>query len=219
MKETLNANSILTTSIKSLGITQQVQSICGIADCTSPRGPYITELYASRNDKLIFKQIHPQGKPFMAIVNGRFAWSVDLDTNRVQQLDSRATAMILGHDLLMLPLIISKRFANPVLIGPNQFADKQCEKVKAIDQWGKSCELFFDKQTLRLAGLIIPNPIGESNETVQLVFTKWEQVTQIFLPKEVVITDKSGDFRFLFRQITLNDVDETLFTVPDEILG
>ncbi len=215
-----NARSIFDASIESIGGMHGVagiNSIAGIADCTSPNGSYITELYSARGDKLYFKQVRADRVPFIAVVNGLYGWAIHPETQQVERLDSRTAAMILDHDLLMLPLVLTQRFKNPVVHGVTDLAQTPCVRMQATDNGGLPCELYFATDTHRLAGMILTNPIGNEGEMVRIIFAEWRPIDRILLPSTVVITDRSGDFRFVFRNPSLNSVDEAMFLVPNEI--
>jgi len=215
-----NAATIIDKSIKALGgqqIVESILSISGIADCTSPNGSYITELYSARTDRLVFKQIRAGRDPFVGIINGKYAWAFDPDTNKVEPLDDKSTAMIQGHDFLMLPLIIDQRFTQLEFVTITDFGGEQCTKIIALDRLNMPCELYFNANTHRFAGFVLANPVGKDGETVQIRFASWQKTHNILLPATVSITDKSGDFHFTFRQVSVNTVDESVFEIPKTI--
>lgn len=212
-----NPTIVFAKAIESIGGAQAVnaiQSLAGIADCRSQNGPYITELYSARGSKLFFKQTRPERDPFVAIINGTYAWTVDPLTQQIQTLEHSMAAMILGHDFLMLPLLLEQRFTHLAGKGSADFAGTPCEKIKAVDGSGYPCELYFATHTHRLVGMRLSNPIGDDGEQVQIVFAEWHRYEAILLPTKIVITDKSGEFQFVFRQISVNGVDEMLFAIP-----
>jgi len=212
--------SILHKSIEALGgqsVIDQIRSISGLADCTSPNGPYVTELHSARHDRLLFKQIRPNRDPFTAIINGSYAWAVNPATNKVEALDARSTAMIQGHDFLMLPMILEQRFRYLQVAEANDLDGIRCNKLTAIDSLGKPCGLYFSTETTLLAGIILVNPIGRDGETVKILFTTWHKIDDILLPATMKLTDKSGDFYFTFRQLSINSLDEGIFVVPEAI--
>jgi len=218
MALSMDIQSILQKSIEAMGgqsAVDKIDNISGIADCTSPNGPYVTELHSARNDRLLFKQIHPKRDPFTAIINGQYAWAIDPKTNESEALDDRSTAMIQGHDLLMLPIIWDQRFNKfKVTDAATDFEGRRCIKVQALDRLNLPCELYFDLNTSLLTGIILVNPIGKDGETVTIQFTSWQKIQNNFFPATVLITDKSGDFYFTFREVNINSLDENIFTVP-----
>ncbi|MCA9985442.1 MAG: hypothetical protein KDE59_14145 [Anaerolineales bacterium] len=194
-----------------------VQSVAGIADCQSPNGPYTTALQAARGDRLFFQQVHPGGRAFTGVVNGQVAWAVDAVTGEAQPLSPEATAMILGHDLLILPLILAERFHKLRPAGTAEYGGKLCQVLAGEDPWRSPCLLYFASDTGRLAGLALTNPIGAAGEMVQIVFKGWLPVGEVTLPAEVLITDKTGEFYFRFRPVEINHVDEAVFAIPAHI--
>ena len=194
-----------------------VQTVASIADCQSPHGPYTTALQAARGDRLFFQQVHPGGRAFTGVVNGKYAWSVDAVTGETQPLGAEATAMILGHDFLLLPLILAERFRQLRPAGTVEYGGKMCQVLAGEDQWRAPCLLYFAGDTGRLAGLALTNPIGEAGEMVQIIYKRWQPVDGVSWPAEVLITDKTGEFHFRFRPVTINTVDEAVFAIPAHI--
>lgn len=206
-------------SIEALGgspVATKVLSITGIADCVSPRGPYVTELYSARPDRLLFKQIHSGREPFVAVINGAYAWSTDSATHAVHQHDPRTAAVIYSHDVLMLPLVWLERYKQFAVAPVTNFAGKLCVALNATDDLGLPCALYFDANTYRMVGLTFANPLSPE-ATVQIVFTVWQPCHTLLLPSTVVMTDSTGDFVFVFREVSLNALDEQIFAIPAEI--
>ena len=52
---------------------------------------------------------------------------------------------------------------------------------------------------------------------VRIQYQEWKQVGGVKLPSKVTATDQSGDFVLNFDRISLNDVDEKIFQLPQSI--
>ena len=193
-----------------------IVSISGEADCISPRGPYITRLESARGNKMLFQQIGETGPLFTALINGEFAWGFNAESTEPQRLDPRTVAVVLGHDFLMLPLLLFARFPKPEFTGETTFADQPCMEVAINDYLGQPCQLYFATDSRRLVGISQANPMAP-DEQIRVIFTSWHDVGKIRLPATVTIIDNSGEFRFTFRDVALNRLDEDTFTVPDSI--
>ena len=216
-----NIESIFAASVESIGGQQavnHVKSISGIADCTSPYGSNITELHSARNDRLVFKKIRPERPEFTALVNGPYAWSFDPETKQPDHLETQSAAMVLGHDFLMLPFIWMQRYKNFNIAGNATFANTNCIKIQAENRWGESFDLFFNLDTQRFTGFARTNSEKDENANLQVVYKEWKIIDDVTLPKVIVITDKAGEYIYNFREISINTIDENIFTVPDEII-
>ena len=217
-----NIEAIFTASIESIGGQQaaaHIKSISGIADCTSPYGPNVTELHSARNDRLVFKKIRPEQPEFTAFINGPYAWGFDPETNQPDHFEPQSAAMVLGHDFLILPFIWAQRYKNFNIVGTATFANTDCLKIQAENKWGESFDLFFASDTQRFAGFARTNPEQDENASLQVVYKEWKTINDLKLPSLIVITDKAGEYIYNFRELSINTIDENIFTVPDTIMN
>jgi hypothetical protein len=211
---------IYSASVKAMGgekALQRIYSIKAIANCVSPRSKYKTEIYSAREDRLLFKQSHTDGKVFAGFVNGAYVWATDAKTGQASPLSKTSASMMRGHEFQMIPVILPERYKNPVVEPDTDFAGARCHKIRMTDELDKTCYIFFDSRSNLMAGMIIENPVGEKGETVRIVFHEWKQIGKIKLPSKITATDKSGDFIFNFYDITVNRVDLNIFKVPQNI--
>lgn len=216
----LTPQALFDKSLEALGgpqVAARVLSITGIADCVSPNGPYVTELYSARPDRLVFKQIHPGRAPFVAVINGPYAWSTEPTTNAISEHTPQIAVVLQSHDVLMLPLVWAERFKDFTLAPVADFAGKPCVTLHASDALDLPCSLYFETDTYQIAGLTLTNPLSADGATVQIAFTEWHRVNDLRLPLRVVITDPTGDFIFVFREVCLNALDAQMFAIPDAI--
>ncbi|WP_420628855.1 hypothetical protein [Candidatus Leptofilum sp.] len=211
---------LMTKQIEAMGgeaTAVTIQSIHAIANCTSPHGDYTTEIQSARQQRLHFLQTWPGMPPFSGIVNSEYAWGDDPETGGVRPLAKASIAMLRGHEFQMMPLTLPDYFGQMAIGAESDFAGRRCATIQALDELEKPCTLYFDQATGLMAGFVIVNPNGEAGETVQTVFNEWQTIEGIRLPSKVTATDSSGDFVLDFHTITLNSVDETIFTVPKAI--
>lgn len=211
---------IYSASINAMGgenALKNVYNIKAIANCTGPRSKYKTEIHSARQDRLLFKQSHEDGKVFAGFVNGAHVWATDAKTGLVSPLSRVNASMMRGHEFQMIPVVLPERYINPVVEPDIDFAEMRCHDVRMTDELGKICHLFFDTKSKLMAGMIIENPTGEKGETVRIVFHDWKPIGKIKLPAKVTATDKNGDYIFNFYDITVNTVDRKIFKVPQNI--
>ncbi|MBV6506774.1 MAG: hypothetical protein ILNGONEN_02358 [Syntrophorhabdaceae bacterium] len=218
--QTKSFETIFAESLSAMGDKIElgkIQSIAALANCTGPRGTYITEIYSQRGNRLRFKQVSSDGSIFLAFVNGEHAWMEDSKSGRVSQLDSVSAAGIRGHEFQMIALVLPERYKNPVIEGEVGFAGERCIKIRMTDELGKPCAVFFKTRSSLLAGFTSADSRSDKGETVRIVFNEWKKVGKVMLPSKVTATDKSGDWILDFHDIKLNDIDEKIFAVPPSI--
>lgn len=211
---------IVARSVTALGASDAraaIHSITALADCLSPTGPYQTEIYSARGDRLKFKQFRAQGKPFVAFVNGQHFWTRDESTGHANPADKALAMMIRSHEFQWIALAPLARFSHPVLQADEEFDGVACSKLRVTDELGNPATLFFRKQDSLLVGLLLADTRQQPLATVRVAFKEWTQVGKLKLPSKVVATDTAGDFTLHFKTIHLNQVDERIFEVPKKI--
>jgi hypothetical protein len=208
-------------SIKALGgmkAVQQIRSIRALADCTGPNGRYTTEIHSARGNRLSFKQVREDRQTFIAMVNGKIAWTKKTN-DEFDWLDKAGVSMIRSHEFQMIPLTLAERYTNFVVEGEAEYAGQPCVKIRALDELGKPFHLFFNSQTKLLAGMILPDVRSDTGEVVKVVFNTWKTIGTLKLPVKVTATDRAGEFVLNFHSIILNHVDEKMFKIPVTVLA
>jgi hypothetical protein len=194
----------------------EVESISAIADCVSPGGPYTTEILSARGGRTWFKQASAGEFEYLAIVNGAQAWSPNADGS-VTRMDEGRIVMITGHEFQMIAIDIGPRFSDAGVEALEEFSGSECVRVRMTDTRGEPLDAYFHTSTHLLAGMRLSNPMREG-EDVWIRLIEWTTVDGVKLPSKIIATDSSGDFILSFHEISLNDVDESVFEVPAELL-
>lgn len=212
--------AIVERSIVAMGgrnALHSIRTITAIADCVSPQGPYTTEIHSARGDRLKFKQVRSQGKPFLAFANGHHFWTQDEATGQVSLADNKLAAMIRSHEFQLIALSPLERYNSPAFEGYEDFGGARCLKVRATDELGKMAHLYFREDQKLMAGLVVTDPRFETPRSVRIVFKEWRRVGKAKLPSKVIATDDTGDFTLHFNKISLNQADERIFEIPKKI--
>ncbi len=211
--------AIFAESVQAMGGEKElrkIQSLTALANCNGPRGKYATEIYSQLGGRLSFKQTWPTGRVFHGFVNGVYAWMRD-QAGQVSQLDKASATAIRSHEFQMLAMTLPERYQNPVVEGEEDFAGSRCVKIRAVDELGEPCQIFFNTDSRLLNGLMIADTRSDSGEMVRVVFNEWKKAGKVMLPSKVTATDKSGDWVLAFHDLKLNAVDEKIFAVPPSI--
>ncbi len=195
---------------------ERLQSIYSFADCTGPNGRYQTELFSAKGSKTIFRQIRENKQDYTGIVNGDVYW-----TKNPQATISNAKSAFVwrSHELQWMATHLTERFNEITFAGNETFAGKQAVKLSAFDELNKPASLYFDKNTNLLLGIIILNPFSETPETIQMEILDWKKSGKFLVPSKVSFTDKQGIFVLNFQIIKINQVDQSVFDVPEKIIA
>jgi thiol-disulfide isomerase/thioredoxin len=198
---------------------RQVRNLRAVADCVGPRGKYTTELISVRPDRLYFKQTWATRDPFVAFVNGQYAWLKNEKNGEVSRAEREVAAAVRSHDFQMIAIAPLERFRDAAVVGFEDFAGAPSVKIRATDELGKPLYLFFNRNTRLMSGMLMADSRSQTGETVKVVFNEWKNVGNARLPSKVTATDRAGDFVLDFREILLNQAEGQIFQVPPEVTG
>lgn len=216
-----DAGAVIEDSIRAVGgkkAIAAVRNIRGIADCIGPNGKYTTEIYSATGQRLIFRQVRA-GSVYTGHTNGSAFWTKDEKTGDFSLAGTSEAFAWRSHDYQMLVMDPAARFRDPVFEAEETFAGKAANKLRATDELGKPAYLFFDKNSKLMLGFTIQNPFSTKPETIRTVFNEWKQAGSLKLPSKVTATDKQGNFVLNFNDITVNKVDEKVFSVPQKVVA
>ena len=188
-----------------------VQSITAVADSNGPNGPYTTNLQSTRDGKLFFEQLRDGQRPFQAWISGKEGLGTGQSGDKVA-LGSHHVAMIKSHDFQMIPINFQQRYDGVEIQETCEFNGANCHKVQFTDEMGQVCHAYFDVETHLWAGMTLTNSLKQDGSIVTIAINNWQKVDGVLLPQSITATDEAGDFHLQFKTITLNTVDEKIFT-------
>jgi hypothetical protein len=165
----------------------------------------------------MFKQVNSKAVVYQGFINGQLSWKKDHSTGELSLADESSAAVWRGHSFQQMVLEYSEFFRDLVFRGNERFAGKEALKLNGKDFAGTPVDLFFDEQTDLFLGFSYNNPSNTEVEPIRIVVNEWKQIGNRKLPSKVTASDKKGDFVLNFWKITLNEVDETIFSVPPKI--
>ena len=214
--------SVIERSFQAIGGRSElgrIRNLRAFADCTGPNGKYTTEIHSAKNSRLIFKQVRQTGKSFVGQTNQNVFWTKDETSNEFSLADKQAAFIWRSHEFQWLAIALMERFREPSFAGRENFAGKNALKLSMKDELGNPTSVFFDSESGLLLGFISLNPLGEQPESVRVVISEWKAVGKVKLPSKVTATDKQGDFVLDFQDISVNLIDENIFTVPAKVVA
>lgn len=214
-----NAPILLDEYIKAIGgqnNIDRIQSIYSFANCNGPNGAYQTEVHSAKNSKSIFRQIRKDKPDYIGIVNGNTFWTKGAE---VAIAEKKSAYVWRSHEIQWMAIRLNERFREIKFIGNVDFVGKQAVKFSAIDELNKTAQLYFDKTTNLLLGIVIFNPFSEEAETIRLEINDWKRVGKLLLPSQVTFIDKQGKFELKFQSIKINMIKLSVFDIPEKIIA
>lgn len=216
----VNPLAVIERFVQAIGGQQQiagVRNIRAFADCTGPKGKYTTEIHSAGGSRLIFKQVRQGGATFTGQTSGNIFWTTDEASGDPVLADKSAAFAWRSHEFQWLALTLLERFGEPSFAGYEDFAGKNSLKLSVKDELGRPASVFFDKDSGLMLGFVILNPFSQQPELIRTVLNEWKKVGQVKLPSKITVTDKQGDFVLSFQDISLNRINENIFSVPAKV--
>ena len=217
-----NPLTVIERSVQAIGGKQEiagVRNIRAFADCMGPKGKYTTEIHSAKGSRLIFRQVRQGGAAFVGQTNGNIFWTKDETSGDPALADKAAAFAWRSHEFQWLAIALLERFSEPSFAGHENFAGKNALKLSMKDELGRPASVFFDQESGLMLGFIILNPFSQQPELIRTVFNEWKQVGKVKLPSKVTVTDKQGDFVLSFQDISINRIDENIFSVPAKVVA
>ncbi|MDH3197248.1 MAG: DUF4292 domain-containing protein [Candidatus Krumholzibacteria bacterium] len=210
------ADSVVGAAYAAMGPAEArgaIASVTARARAHGPSGTYEMVVRAAAGGRVHMEQRPEQGNAFIGVLNGPHAWT--RGTHGLERLERDVAAMVRSHAFQWTALHVRDFFSELSLEGEASFAGRRCYRLRGLDDLEMPCAIYFDTETHLLAGFEIADAIEEG--TVVVRFAQWRRVGGVLLPSEVLATDADGDFVLDFHAITLNDVDDALFEVPEAL--
>jgi hypothetical protein len=210
------ADSVVAAACAAMGpaaAREAIASVTARARAQGPGGAYEMVMRAAAGGRVQMEHHPEQGSAFVGVRNGPHAWT--RAAHGLERLERDVAAMVHSHAFQWTALHVEDFFSGLALEGEASFVGRRCHRLRGVDELEMPCALYFDAETHLLAGYEIANPIEEG--TVVVRFEQWRRVGGVLLPSEVLATDADGDFVLDFHAITLNDVDDALFEVPEAL--
>lgn len=212
-----NASIVLDEYFKAIGgqnNINRVQNIYSFANCTGPNGKYQTELHSAKDSKTIFRQLRENKPDYVGIVNGDTYW---VKGKEIVISNKKSAYVWQSHEIQWIATHLTERFREIKFDGKEDFAGKQSVKLSAIDELNKTAQLYFDKKTNLLLGIIFLNPYSEKPETIRLEINEWRKIGKLLFPSKVSFSDNQGNFELRFHTIKINQIDLSIFDIPEKI--
>jgi hypothetical protein len=208
---------IVRASLDALGSAaarEAVRTLTAVADCTSPRGAYVTEVQSVRPDRVSFRQTWPDGGVFHVVAVGSEAWALDDETGTYAPAGPQLASAARAHEFQLLALELDRRLTGLEPGDPAELDDLRCRRVHGLGSLGERCTAWFDAETNRLVALDRPDPRPPEGGVIRTRFTGWQAVDGVLLADDVTVTDREGEFRLRFRELVPNAVDESSVAPP-----
>ncbi|MGC2112569.1 MAG: hypothetical protein WA655_23825 [Candidatus Korobacteraceae bacterium] len=174
-----------------------------------------TTIY-TKDGKLLWTAILPNGKTASSGYDGRVAW--DLDPSGKASIHEGDEAKSAARDADMYyHLHVMNYFKSMEVVGVQEFNGRPCYHLKGVNNWGRVNEHFYDKQNGLLLGYAFNTAWrggkGDATET----FEDYKDFGGVLMPAKATSRDGDDLAITLIRSVTYDDVEDSVFALPDAV--
>lgn len=214
-----DATAVIHKYYQAIGGQEKIKlltSIYSLAACNGPNGPYQTEMLSLNGSKTQFRQMREHKPDYTGITNGDTYWT---SGTTVALADKNAAFAWRSHEAQWMATHLEERFQQLTLSGNTDFGGKKAIKLSGMDELNKTVELYFDKKINLLLGIILFSPFSKEPETIRMEIDSWQKTDDVLFPSKISFTDKQGKFELSFHTIKVNQVDTSIFVIPEKIVA
>jgi len=194
----------------------KIKSIRALAECSGPKGEYLTEVVSWRGVRTYFEQKFPADNlTNKTWIEGKFAWGFD-STQIAVPLSDFSVFVTQMHEFQKLAISFSSLLKEFKWRGEEEFGGRQCFKIESTHAKGGQVYLFFDQEEKRLVGFVIPVE-GDAQDVVN-IFKEWQTIDGVTVPSVIQATDQNGIWTLDFTKISFNaETEDDPFEIPGRI--
>jgi len=152
--------------------------------------------------------------------DGEIAWSFDPRTKQPQIFKGDDWQSTKRDADFYYPLDELSWFKSMQTVGVEEFEGRPCYRLHGINNWNKSNDHFYDRETGLLAGYEFESDLGPTHE----IFSDYQKIDGVLVPMKqtVKVRAKPGSdwpvqFVLTYTSVTFNDVDPAVFTPPQAV--
>jgi hypothetical protein len=168
------------------------------------------------NGKLLWKATLPGGKAVSSGYDGHTAWNMDGDGKATIQQGDEVLSVARDADMYY-HLHVMNYFKSMEVVGISQFNGRQCYHLKGVNNWGRINEHFYDTQSGLLQGYAFNTAWrggkGDATET----FEEYKDFGGVLTASKTVSRDGDDVAITLVTAVTYDDVDDSVFALPEEV--
>ena len=209
------ASAVLARAKTAMGgaAIDRIEGLSVTADCTSPRGAFVTEVYSGGDDRVVFHQ-EVGDRWATRVVVGDLGWAKG-SGGEVQLLGDDMKSMARGHEFHMQVLAPEQRYSDPRTVGVGEFAGRPAVEV-AFTHQGRPLSIFYRLDDHLPAGMVF-EPAGEDPQTITIVYDDWRTIQGVQYFGSFELTHGEDPFTYDYTRIEPGAVDPARFEMPPEV--
>jgi hypothetical protein len=152
--------------------------------------------------------------------DGEVAWSFDPRNKSAQIYDGTDRASMKRDADYYYALDELTWFKSMETVAEEDFEGQHCFRLHGINNWGKSNDHFYDRDTGLLAGYEFASDFGPTHE----IFSDYQKLDGVLFPMKQTVKVNANDGHgwtarqvLTYTSVTFNDVDPAAFALPRAI--
>jgi len=151
--------------------------------------------------------------------DGEVAWSFDPRTKQAKVYDGDDGQSAKRDADYYYPLDELSWFRSMETVSEEEFEGQHCFRLHGINNWNKSNDHFYDRDTGLLAGYEFVSEMGLTHE----IFSDYQKVDGVLFPMKQTAKVKDGNNGWVVREVltytsvTFNDVDPAALKAPQAV--
>lgn len=170
----------------------------------------------SKGTKTVQKAFLPGGQVVASGYDGTVAW--DMDPNGKVTLHHGNEALSIARDADMYyHLHVLDYFKKLDVVGVQEFSGHQCYALKGVNNWDQPNEQFYDKDSGLLIGYLFNTKWRGGPGDTTATFEDYKDFGGVVMPAKTTGRDATGVSIGLVTSVTYDDVDDSVFVLPDAV--
>ena len=170
----------------------------------------------SRGLKSVEKVLLPSGKADLSGYDGQVAWDVD-PAGKVTLYHGDIVKTIARDADMYYHLHVLDYFKKLDVVGVVPFAGHQCYDLKGVNNWNQPNEQFYDKDSGLLIGYRFNTKWRGGPGDTTATFEDYKDFGGVLMSTKTTGRDSNGVSIGLITSVTYDDVDDSVFVLPDAV--
>ncbi|MGC1292813.1 MAG: hypothetical protein WA855_16160 [Candidatus Acidiferrales bacterium] len=166
--------------------------------------------------KSLQKAVLPGGKVYASGYDGQVAWDMD-PAGKVTLYHGDVARSIARDADMYYHLHVLDYFKKLDVVGVQAFDGNQCYVLKGVNNWNQPNEQFYDKDNGLLIGYLFNTKWRGGPGDTTATFENYQDFGGVLMPAKTTGRDATGVSIGLVTSVTYDDVDDSLFALPDAV--
>lgn len=170
----------------------------------------------TKDGKAFQRAFLPGGQVVASGYDGNVAWDMDPSGKVTLHHGNEAKSIARDADMYY-HLHVLDYFKTLDVVGVQQFAGHECYALKGVNNWNQPNEQFYDKQSGLLIGYLFDTKWRGGPGETTATFENYQDFGGVLLPARTTGRDANGVSIGLVTSVTYDDVDDSVFALPDAV--